>query len=379
MAVHDWTDTVRSALGAPVWLIQVFLTVLLTAVASQVALLVIRRLQQRLTHNSVDWDDALFEGARTPLRLVIWIIGMTAALGLVDADVRHWAVTLEQLRHIGVISCGAWFAFRFVGEYQTRCIARMQQEPGHDPTAILAIGRLVRASIVITGALVVLETLGFSISGVLAFGGVGGVAVGFAAKDMLANFFGGLMIFLDRPFTVGDWIKSPDRSIEGIVERIGWRITMVRSFEKEPMYIPNSTFSSIAVITPSRMTHRRLRESLGLRYQDVDCLPQLVENIRDCIQRCEEVDTTQGVVVCVDGFGESSVNVLVQAYASTLPWAAFMQWRQRLLLEIAGLVEAAGADFAYPTRTLLLEHPEPEAQSRDDSGIQRQHGAARVQ
>ena len=86
-----------------------------------------------------------------------------------------------------------------------------------------ATGKLLRASVVITAVLVALQTLGVSVGGVLAFGGVGGIAVGFAARDLLANLFGGLTIYLDRPFRVGDWILSPDREIEGTVIEIGWR------------------------------------------------------------------------------------------------------------------------------------------------------------
>ena len=98
----------------------------------------------------------------------------------------------------------------------------------HDPqaddldlTTIEAIGRLIRITVLITSGLIILQTLGFSVSGVLAFGGLGGIAVGFAAKDLLSNFFGGLMIFLDRPFGVGDWIRSPDRDIEGPSSHLG--------------------------------------------------------------------------------------------------------------------------------------------------------------
>lgn len=99
--------------------------------------------------------------------------------------------------------------------------------------------------------------LGFSLSGVLAFGGIGGIAVGFAAKDMLANFFGGLAIYLDRPFIVGEWIRSPDHEIEGTVEHIGWRQTRVRAFNKNPIYVPNSLFSTIVVETPTRTRSSR--------------------------------------------------------------------------------------------------------------------------
>ena len=104
----------------------------------------------------------------------------------------------------------------------------------------------------------------------LTFGGVGGLIVGLAAKDLLSNFFGGMMIYFDRPFKVGDWIRSPDRQIEGTVERIGWRMTIIRTFDKRPLYVPNSVFSSIVVENPSRMLNRRINETFGLRYQDAD-------------------------------------------------------------------------------------------------------------
>ena len=100
--------------------------------------------------------------------------------------------------------------------------------------------------------LLIMQELGLSISGLLAFGGVGGLIVGLAAKDLLSNFFGGMMIFFDRPFRVGEFIKSPDRNIEGIVEKIGWRLTVVRTFSKNVLY-SNTAFSSIIVENATRI------------------------------------------------------------------------------------------------------------------------------
>ena len=114
-----------------------------------------------------------------------------------------------------------------------------------DETTVDAVAKLLRISVIITGVLVALQSLGYSISGVLAFGGVGGIAVGFAARDLLANFFGGLMIYMDRPFNVGEWIRSPDKEIEGTVEKIGWRLTTIRTFDKRPLYVPNSLFNNL--------------------------------------------------------------------------------------------------------------------------------------
>ena len=138
-----------------------------------------------------------------------------------------------------------------------------------DKATVRATAKLVRIVLWVVAGLMILQSVGVSISGLLAFGGIGGIAVGFAAKDLLANFFGGLMIYLDRPFNVGDWVRSPDREIEGTVENIGWRLTTIRSFSKRPIYVPNSMFSSIAVENPSRMANRRIYETIGLRYSDL--------------------------------------------------------------------------------------------------------------
>jgi MscS family membrane protein len=95
--------------------------------------------------------------------------------------------------------------------------------------------------------------------------------MGFAAKDMLSNIFGGLMLQMDRPFSTGDWIRSSQ--FEGTVEKIGWRMTRIRTFSKNPIYIPNSIFASIPIETPSRMTNRRINEVIGIRYDDIAKIP----------------------------------------------------------------------------------------------------------
>ena len=132
-----------------------------------------------------------------------------------------------------------------------------------DVTTVFALSKLSRLVIFVVTVITVAHTLGFNVGALLALGGVGGIAVGLAAKDLLANFFGGLTIYLDRPFSVGDWIRSPDKSIEGTVEYISWRHTRIRAFNKNPIYVPNAVFTTIVVENPSRMSHRRLKETVG--------------------------------------------------------------------------------------------------------------------
>ncbi|MDX1473133.1 MAG: mechanosensitive ion channel family protein, partial [Reinekea sp.] len=228
-----------------------------------------------------------------------------------------------------------------------------------DATTASALGKLLRLSVIITTALVILQTLGFSVSGVLAFGGIGGIAVGFAAKDLLANFFGGLMIYLDQPFKVGDWIRSPDKNIEGTVEHIGWRLTRIRTFDKRPLYVPNATFANISVENPSRMTNRRIYEAIGVRYDDAAKVEKIVADVKQMLLDHPEIDTTQTLIVNVNAFAASSIEFFVYTFTKTTNWIAFHEIKQDVMVKIIDIVERNGAEFAFPTQTLHVKH-EPE-------------------
>ena len=144
--------------------------------------------------------------------------------------------------------------------------------------------RILKILVVVITALIIMQEIGLSISGLLAFGGVGGLIVGLAAKDLLSNFFGGMMIFFDRPFRVGEFIKSPDRNIEGIVEKIGWRLTVVRTFSKNVLYIPNTAFSSIIVENATRMSNRRINETIGIRYDDLNKMTDIIQDVNNILE-----------------------------------------------------------------------------------------------
>ena len=144
--------------------------------------------------------------------------------------------------------------------------------------------RILKILVVVITALIIMQEIGLSISGLLAFGGVGGLIVGLAAKDLLSNFFGGMMIFFDRPFRVGEFIKSPDMNIEGIVEKIGWRLTVVRTFSKNVLYIPNTAFSSIIVENATRMSNRRINETIGIRYDDLNKITDIIQDVNNILE-----------------------------------------------------------------------------------------------
>ncbi len=334
--------------------LQIFIVVFGVVVTNFSLRRLLKRLENKTRQTDTPWDDALLSAARKPLTLLAWIIGLAFAAQIAEGEIPAAIFTLvPTARTVGVIGCITWFLIRFISNAQAS-VLKQRQARGQsvDQTTVDAIAKLLRISVIITGVLVGLQSLGFSISGVLAFGGIGGIAVGFAAKDLLANFFGGLMIYLDRPFSVGDWIRSPDKQIEGTVEDIGWRLTRIRTFDRRPVYVPNAVFAQIAVENASRMTHRRIYETIGLRYDDMDCVDAVVTDITSFLKQCPDIAGSDTVIVNLVAFSASSVDIMIYAFTRTTVWTEFHQVKQKVLLEVAAIVARHGAQIAYPTRTL---------------------------
>ena len=199
-----------------------------------------------------------------------------------------------------------------------------------------------------------MQELGLSISGLLAFGGVGGLIVGLAAKDLLSNFFWGMMIFFYRPFRVGEFIKSPDRNIEGVVEKIGLRLTIVRTFSKNVLYIPNTAFSSIIVENATIMSNRRINETIGIRYDDLNKMKDIIQDVNNVLENNRDIDQTQKAKVYFKSFSASSCDFFIYAFTITKDWEEFLRIKQDVLLKVAEIIENHNSEIAYPTSTVFI-------------------------
>ena len=363
----QWLEAVGRALADNVWGTYVFAVVLATLLARLLAKLAFDRLAKQLQRTRNLYDDAVLDAARKPIGLGIWSFGILFAAEIAGRDSESELFdAIGAMRDVVAIALLAWFAVRFITYVENHLAERDDgdEEDGKEPvdrTTLAVISKLLRASVLITALLMALQSLGFSIAGVLAFGGLGGLAVGFAARDLLANFFGALMIFLDRPFEVGDWVRSPDREIEGTVEEIGWRLTRIRTFDQRPLYVPNSAFTTLTVENPSRMRNRRIYEIVGIRYDDLAALQPIVDGIRAMLREHDEIDTSRTLIVNFLNFGASSLDIMVYTFTKTTEWVHFHVVKEDVLLRIAGIVEGHGAEMAFPTQTLHVASP-PEAE-----------------
>ena len=279
---------------------------------------------------------------------LIFIISQYTDMAIVDFDLKF--ITFQMVN----VFTAAAMAFIFLNkmfQLLNRLEAK-QIKKGSDPTSAKMISRISKTSIFVIIVLLFGEHFGMSLSGLMTFGGIGGIAIGMAGRDILSNFFSGVMLYFDRPFNIGDWVSSPDRKIEGTVVEIGWRITKIITFDHRPLYVPNSIFSSISVENPGQMTNRRITTELGLRYDDADKIGVIVDDIRTMLMQHEKIDTRQTLLVYFNQFADSSLNIMVYCFTKTTVWSEWLAIQQEVYLKMIAIIHQHEADFAFPTQTI---------------------------
>ena len=356
MNFSELIEIINNLFSEEAWIIEVFVVVMLTGFLNWILKRSYHRIISKLEQTKTFWDDVFFDALIKPLSVLIWITGIAFAADIVKEHTGSFIFSaVSPLYRTGVLVVICWFLIRFITRAERNIIlAKRTSGEEIDQSTVDAIAKLLRISVIIIGFLVVLQSLGYSISGVLAFGGVGGIAVGFAARDLLANFFGGLMIYMDRPFNVGEWIRSPDKEIEGTVEKIGWRLTTIRTFDKRPLYIPNSIFNNISVENPSRMSNRRIKETIGIRYDDLSKMEKIINDVRKMLKEHADIDTTKTLIVNFNEFAPSSLDFFIYTFTKTTDWIRYHEIKQDILLNIINIVESNGAECAFPTSTLHI-------------------------
>ena len=352
----NWEDLTQWITQKNSYILQAFLVIFASLVLDFIQRKVLKHLHVKAEKTQRMWDDAIIDSLKHPVSLIIWAVGIYLAMEIIHAATGAVIFnSVEPLKDTAIIVAIAWFLVRLIKRGERKFI---EGEKEVDPTTVDAISKLLKISVVITSVLVILQTLGFSISGVVAFGGIGGMAVGFAAKDLLANFFGGLTIYLDRPFAVGDWVRSPDRDIEGTVENIGWRLTRIRTFDKRPLYVPNSVFTTIVVENPSRMLNRRIKETVGIRYEDSGRMETIVNKVKDMLSNHPDIDTSKTMIVNFNSFAPSSLDFFIYTFTKTTKYSEFHKVKQDVLLKTIKIIEEEGAEIAFPTSTIHLADKE---------------------
>ncbi len=199
----------------------------------------------------------------------------------------------------------------------------------------------------------ILQEWGFNISGFLASLGLVGMALAFAARDTVSNLFGSVVIFSDKPFDVGDWIKTDD--VEGTIETIGMRSTKVRTFANAIVSVPNGKLAHSAILNWTKMGKRRVKFNLGLTYDtDEKTMKTIVKQIKDMLKKHKDIHK-ETIHVYFSSFGESSLNIFCYYFTKSTAWDEFMSVREDTLFKIMHIVKTNGSKFAFPSQSLYIE------------------------
>ena len=356
--MNSMTDLIKAFQQLPLIyliLIELAIIVVTTIILSLTVYIIFRKSYSKLRNSERLWDDILLYAANRPLQVVIWAVGFTLIIQIVADRLPQFSIsyTTTMVRELVMTVGLVWIVVRYIRYFEERIISVKGEQISRFETAkAYAIGKWLRVGIGAMAGLILMQVFGIPISGLLAFGGASAVVVGLAARDILSNFFGGLMIYTDQPFTVGDWVSSPDQDIEGTVEKIGWRLTRVRRFDHRPIYVPNSTFSSITIENPSRMTNRRIYAIFGLRYADIDKIPDIVQSLKQMLDEHPDIDHEQVCFVRFFKYAAYSLDIQIYTFTKTTAWLKFMQVQEDVFLKVANIVHSYQAHFAFPTQTV---------------------------
>ena len=296
-------------------------------------------------------DDHLIRAISAPLKVLIWYGWLYFSLRELTSEIQSLGQIVSYIS-ITPVFILTWGILRLISSVEN---FMLESEGSFDKDSVRLFARLMKILFVFAIILGVAQFYGYAISSILTLGGVGGIVVGFAAKDMLANVFGGLMIQMDKPFSTGDWIRTSDRSIEGVVEKIGWRMTRIRTFSKNPVYVPNGIFATIPIETPSRMTNRQIYEVIGIRYDDIAQMDSIIEKVHELLKNNKHIDHEQAYRVYFDVFNASSLDFVIWAFSSLTDAGEFKKMKGKLLLDIAQIIADHKAEIAYPTQTLHIQ------------------------
>ena len=290
---------------------------------------------------------------RLPINVVAWVVAIYYMVAFLIKD-PHIIAIMARLLGIVFWGSGCW-AMMIVSDSLFGSIeAKLRRKSSGETASLLSfINRVIKIAVITIAILSALAHCGINVSTIVASLGIGGMALAFASQDTIANFFGSVSIILDRPFIVGDWVKT--NSCEGTVEAIGFRSIRIRTFSKTLVTIPNSTLAKESVENFTKMPQRKVSQIVGLTYATSSAqLQKFLEDLRRIIPQVEGV-VEDSLTVEFSDFGASSLDVSVIYYSKQIDYSYFSATKRRVNFAIMDIVAENGLSFAFPSMSLYLE------------------------
>ncbi|MEX0721212.1 MAG: mechanosensitive ion channel family protein [Balneolaceae bacterium] len=347
-AMQEW-------LGTQVWqYLAIFLWLLIGFLFRRIFEFILENYVKRLTtKTSFKWDDDLIESIERPAGFIFLMIFflLTFSNLQMSVTVNYY---LSALLRIAISAGVIWLLYNLSEVFAKYLgVVTSKTETDLDDQLIPLIRKVLRVFVVVMGVIAILQNNGYNVASLIAGLGIGGLAVALAARETLANFFGSVTIFIDRPFKVGDWINVG--GVDGTVEDVGFRSTRIRTFHNSLVSVPNSTVANSDIDNLGLRKYRRLKTMLNLTYSTTpEQMEAFVEGIK-AIVKANEHFNQDNFHIYFNEFGAHSLDVLVYVFLDVPDWATELQQRHNFFLEILRLAEEVGVEFAFPTQTLHMD------------------------
>ncbi len=318
-----------------------------------IARFILNRLSRIVSRTSNQIDDAVIEVLDGPLKFLPVVIGFFIASSYLDISENNQDF-LDLLNRSLITIFIFWLLHQLIIPFSF--VIKNFESKISKPLVDWTLKGL-KILVIVLGAVAILELWGIRVGPVIAGLGLFGVAVALGAQDLFKNLISGIMILMEKRFTVGDVILVSGE-VEGVVEQIGFRSTLVRRFDSTPVMVPNYKFAEQSVTNYTRRHHRRIRWLIGLEYRTtIDQLKKIRDEINTLIEKDDNFAKNQNAsfYVRIDSFSDSSIDMLVQTFTVTNDWAEFLKIKETLAVKIIEIVENNEAGFAFPSQSLYVE------------------------
>ena len=318
-----------------------------------IARFILNRLSRIVLRTSNQIDDAVIEVLDGPLKFLPVVLGFFIASSYLDVSDNDQDF-LDLLNRSLITIFIFWLLHQLIIPFSF--VIKNFESKISKPLVDWTLKGL-KILVIVLGAVAILELWGIRVGPVIAGLGLFGVAVALGAQDLFKNLISGIMILMEKRFTVGDVILVSGE-VEGVVEQIGFRSTLVRRFDSTPVMVPNYKFAEQSVTNYTRRHHRRIRWLIGLEYRtSIDQLKNIRDEINNLIEKDDNFAKNQNAsfYVRIDSFSDSSIDMLVQTFTVTNEWAEFLKIKENLAVKIIEIVENNEAGFAFPSQSLYVE------------------------
>ncbi len=346
----DYTVASISISRLLVTLLIVFIFLLVKQLFSKIILKYLKKLAKK---TKASFDDELIETLESPVKFFIGVLGFYFAFVYLNLGATYNIVASKVLFSFIIFTVG--WAFYRADNILSKTLESFFKKKDYEVALgfIPFFNKFIKFSIVVFAVVLIVQTWGYNIGAIITGLGIGGLAVALAARDTLANLFGSIMILFDRPFTIGDWIKTDDT--EGVVEDIGFRSTKIRTFENSLVSVPNSKIANEAVENFSLRQRRRIKFTIGVTYSTPkQNLEIAVDKIKEMLNNHDGIYKGTLLVYFTE-FADSSLNIFVYCYTNTSVWKEYLQIRQDVNLRIMSIMEDLKIDFAFPSLSVYME------------------------